>query len=193
MPAAVGGLTTAAVYSPFVTPVRTTVVVGRKTLAAAPAAAPGQCKSAAEVVAAEPELSQLGSLVMKLTPKLQGALKSKAGADFTLFAPSNAAIQALVSSLSKPELLTGNMTALTALLSYHLVPGAALTAAQLSDGQELKTALGGPTPPLVVRKSDQGVLIQAVGSEAAVIKPDLRTCHGVIHVIDTVLIPIKQQ
>lgn len=192
MPTAVGGLTTAAVYSPFVTPV-TTVVVGRKILAAAPSAAPGQCKSAAEVVASEPELSQLGSLVMKLTPKLQGELKSKAGADFTLFAPSNAAIQALVSSLSKPELLTGNMTALTALLSYHLVPGAALTAAQLSDGQELKTALGGPTPPLVVRKSDQGVLIQAVGSEAAVIKPDLRTCHGVIHVIDTVLIPIKQQ
>jgi len=142
-------------------------------------------------VASEPELSQLGSLVMKLTPKLQGELKSKAGADFTLFAPSNGAIQALVASLSKPELLTSNMTALTALLSYHVVPGAALTAAQLSDGQQLKTALGGPTPPLVVRKSDQGVLIQAVGSEAAVIKPDLRTCHGVIHVVDTVLIPIK--
>jgi len=199
--AAVGGLYTTAVYSPYVTYPQpfygggtggSVVVVGRKLLAAAPSAAPGgSCKSAAEVIAATPELSQLGGLAGKASPQLLSELTSKSGPAFTLFAPSNAALQTLTASLGSPEMLTNNATALTALLSYHLVPGAALTAAQLSDGQQLKTALGGPTPPLIVRKSEQGVLIQGVGSEAAVVKPDLRTCRGVIHVVETVLIPVQ--
>ena len=93
--------------------------------------------------------------------------------------------------LKNPELLTNNATALTALISYHLIPGAALTAAQLQNGQQLKTALGGSIPPLKVTKSADGVLIQAVGSEAAVVRADIRTCRGVIHIIDTVLIPVQ--
>ena len=187
----VGGLTTAAVYSPFVVPAATTVIVGRKLAAAAPAAAPANCKTAAQVVAETPELSTLGSLVAKLSPKLQAELTNKGGAESTLFAPNNAAIESLLKQLKSPEMLTNNATALTALISYHLVPGAALTASQLSSGQQLKSALGGSVPPLKIVKSADGVLVQAVGSEAAVVRPDLRTCRGIIHVIDTVLIPVK--
>ncbi len=87
--------------------------------------------------------------------------------------------------------VTDNTTAITALLSYHIIPGAAATASSLSDGQQLKTALGGPVPPLMVTKSADGVLIKGVGSEAGVVQPDIKVCRGIAHVIDTVLIPIK--
>ena len=70
-------------YSPYVVPAPT-VVVGRKLAAAEPA----NCKTAAEVVAQTPELSQLGSLVAKLSPKLRGELTNKAGSDFTFSRPT---------------------------------------------------------------------------------------------------------
>lgn len=184
-----GGLATTAVFSPYVT---RTVVVGRHLSAAAPSAAQqASCQTVAEVIAATPELSTLGSLVSKLTPELRAELSKKGGSDFTLFAPNNDAFQKLVSSIQNPSLLTDNQTAVTALLSYHIVPGAAATASSLSDGQQLKTALGGPVPPLTVSKSADGVLIKAVDSEAAVVKPDIKVCRGVVHIIDTVLIPIN--
>ena len=167
----------------------TVIVTGRKTLQAA------GCESAAAVLAANPATSTLASLAGALSPALGAELKSTAGAPFTLFAPSNAAIQSLLASLPPgpgggPPELVRNATALTALISYHVVPGAALTANQLTDGQLLTTALGTAVPPLRVRKTGNDVVIVGVGSEAAVITPDLRTCRGVIHIIDTVLLPV---
>jgi uncharacterized surface protein with fasciclin (FAS1) repeats len=98
----VGGLATTAVYSPYVT---RTVVVGRHLSAAAPSAAQqASCQTVAEVIQQTPELSQLGSLVGKLTPELRNELSKKGGSEFTVFAPNNDAFQKLVSSIQNPSL-----------------------------------------------------------------------------------------
>ncbi len=86
---------------------------------------------------------------------------------------------------------TGNVTALTALLSYHLVPGVTLSSADLlsRNGQQLQTALN---VPLTIRATDAtNVRLIGVGSEALVTQQkDLVACNGVLHVIDTLLIPV---
>ena len=168
------------------------VVVGRKVLQAAPPSA--SCRTADQVISQTPELSQLAGLLGSLSGPLRSELSTRAGNAFTFFAPSNGALASLLKMLpdaragGAPELVR-NSTALTALLSYHLVPGEALTAAQLGDGAMLRTALGG-TAPLRVRRADGSVVIVGVGSEAVVTQPDLRTCKGVIHIVDTVLLPV---
>jgi uncharacterized surface protein with fasciclin (FAS1) repeats len=181
-----------AYYRPYY-PQSTVVVVGRK-LAQAPAAAAGECKTADQVLASTPSLSRLSQLTQKLAAPLKADLSTRAGPAFTFFAPSDAALQMLLSALpdasaGQPELVR-NTTALTALLSYHLVPGSALPASQLSDAKQLQTALGSAVPPLRVRRSGTSVAIVGVGSEAAVTQTDLVTCRGVIHIIDTVLLPV---
>jgi uncharacterized surface protein with fasciclin (FAS1) repeats len=188
---AVGGLTRVATTGVFY---RRPVVVGRKLLeAAAPVAAmqaAGPCKTVAEVLKQSPNLSALNGVAGRLSPPLKAELSSKAGGAFTFFAPSDTAIQSLLSSLPNGgKDLVSNETALTALLSYHLVPGAAVMAADLKDGQQLSTALKG-VPPLRVRLANGGVLIIGVGSEASVTQADIKTCRGVVHVIDTVLLPL---
>jgi uncharacterized surface protein with fasciclin (FAS1) repeats len=185
--AAVGGLATVAPSGVYYR--RPVVVVGRK-LQAAAGSAQQQCKTVADILKQTPNLSALSGASDRLSASLKAELTSSAGGAFTFFAPSDTAIRTLLTSLPNggSSLLT-NETAITALLSYHLVPGAALAAADLKDGQQLATALKG-VPPLRVRLADGGVLIVAVGSEAAVVQPDIKTCRGVVHVIDTVLLPI---
>ena len=43
--------------------------------------------------------------------------------------------------------------------------------------------------PLKIESSPQNVTIRALGSEGTIIKPDLIACNGIIHVIDSVLLP----
>ena len=159
------------------------------------AAAAAGCKSVAEVLSSTPELSTLSRLSGAVSPRLVAALSDKSD-KLTLFAPSNKALQSLLASLpdaggEAPELVR-NVTVLTALLSYHVVPGVALSSTQLTDGAALPTALGAGVPPLRVRLGapSKQVLLIAAGSEAAVVKPDLTACNGVVHVVDTVLLPV---
>ena len=159
------------------------------------AAAAASCKSVAEVLSSTPELSTLSRLSGAVSPRLVAALSDKSD-KLTLFAPSNKALQSLLASLpdaggEAPELVR-NVTVLTALLSYHVVPGVALSSAQLTDGAAVPTALGAGVPPLRVRLSapSKQALLIAAGSEAAVVKPDLTACNGVVHVVDTVLLPV---
>jgi uncharacterized surface protein with fasciclin (FAS1) repeats len=105
---------------------------------------------------------------------------------FTVFAPTNAAFGKLpagtVDTLVKPE----NKTTLTKILTYHVVPGR-LEASDLSDGKKLKTVEG---EELTVRKADGKVMIvDAKGGSATVTIPNVNQSNGVIHVVDTVLMP----
>jgi uncharacterized surface protein with fasciclin (FAS1) repeats len=167
----------------------TVIVTGRKL-----AQQPG-CRSALEVLQATPQLSRLASLAGGAAPSLTGALQQRSGSAFTLFAPSNGALESLLRALPDagaptPELVR-NQTMLTNLLAYHVVPGAALAAADLRDGQQLQTLLGSAVRPLAVAKAGGSVTIRAVASQAKVVQPDLRTCTGVVHVIDNVLLPVQ--
>jgi uncharacterized surface protein with fasciclin (FAS1) repeats len=105
---------------------------------------------------------------------------------FTVFAPTNAAFGKLpagtVDTLVKPE----SKATLTKILTYHVVPGK-LEASDLSDGKKLKTVEGGE---LTVKKADGKVMIiDAKGGTSTVTISNVNQSNGVIHVIDTVLMP----
>lgn len=112
---------------------------------------------------------------------------------FTVFAPTNAAFAKLpagtVDTLLKPE----NKGTLTTVLTYHVVPGnvdAADLAARIRAGNGkamLTTAQGGM---LTASLQGSAVLItDAKGNSARVTTADVYQSNGVIHVVDTVLMP----
>ncbi len=105
---------------------------------------------------------------------------------FTVFAPTNAAFGKLpvgtVDNLVKPE----NKATLTKVLTYHVVPGR-LAAADLTDGKKLKTAEG---EELTVKHADGKIwIIDAKGDRSMVSISNVHQSNGVIHVVDTVLMP----
>jgi|SRR5512133_2419013 len=105
----------------------------------------------------------------------------KGAGPFTVFAPTDEAFAKLppgtLDELLKPE----NKEKLTAILTYHVVPGEVMAAqamkldsAKTVNGKELKiTTEGG----------------KVMVNDAQVTKPDIAASNGVIHVIDTVLMP----
>jgi uncharacterized surface protein with fasciclin (FAS1) repeats len=112
---------------------------------------------------------------------------------FTVFAPVNKAFAKLpagtVETLLKPE----NKGTLVAVLTYHVVPGeitAAELAAKIKEGggrATLKTVQGGS---LTATRSGKRIMItDAKGDKAHVTIADVAQSNGVIHVIDTVLLP----
>jgi len=114
---------------------------------------------------------------------------------FTVFAPTNAAFAKLpagtVDNLLKPE----NKATLVKVLTYHVVPGR-MTAVSLmkavKDGEgeaHLKTVAG---EDLIVKQAGPGKLTitDAKGDVAMVTIADVLQSNGVIHVIDTVLLPM---
>src|ERR1700681_1731787 len=105
---------------------------------------------------------------------------------FTVFAPTNTAFGKLpagtVDTLVKPE----NKPTLTKILTYHVVPGK-LEACDLTDGKKLKTAEG---EVLTVKRSgDTVMIVDAKGGSSTVTIPNVNQSNGVIHVVDTVLMP----
>ncbi len=101
---------------------------------------------------------------------------------FTVFAPTDAAFAKLpkgtVEDLLKPE----NKEKLIAVLTYHVVPGKVL-AADVVKLKEAKTVQG-QSVKISVCETD-GVKVD----EAKVVKTDIMTSNGVIHVIDSVILP----
>ena len=105
---------------------------------------------------------------------------------FTVFAPTNAAFGKLpagtVDTLVKPE----SKATLTKILTYHVVPGK-LAASDLTDGKKLKTAEG---EQLTVKHQDGKVwIVDAKGGTSMVTISNVNQSNGVIHVVDTVLMP----
>jgi uncharacterized surface protein with fasciclin (FAS1) repeats len=100
---------------------------------------------------------------------------------FTVFAPTDEAFAKLpagtLESLLKPE----NKDKLRAILLYHVVPGD-VTAAQVVKLSSAKTVNGQDVSIMV---SNGTVMV----NDAKVVKTDVLASNGVIHVIDTVLIP----
>lgn len=105
---------------------------------------------------------------------------------FTVFAPTNTAFGKLpagtVDNLVKPE----NKETLTRILTYHVVPGR-LRAFDLKDGKKLKTVEG---EELTVKRQDGRIwIIDATGNSSTVTISNVNQSNGVIHVVDTVLMP----
>lgn len=103
----------------------------------------------------------------------------KGSGPFTVFAPTDEAFAKLPEGTL--EALLKDKDKLRAILTYHVVPGKVM-AAQVVTIDEAKTVNG---KKIKVSKQDDGVQVD----KAKVVKTDIVASNGVIHVIDTVLIP----
>jgi uncharacterized surface protein with fasciclin (FAS1) repeats len=92
--------------------------------------------------------------------------------DVTIFAPNNAAFQAIGSGLA-------NLTTeqISSVLTYHVVAGTVGYSSSLTNGTSLKTANGAN---LTITIADGKVFVNG----ARVITPDVLVANGVVHVID---------
>jgi len=138
-------------------------------------------KSSAEqdVVAVASSASNFKTLVTAI--KAAGLVKTLQGkGPFTVFAPTDEAFAKLpagtVEDLLKPE----NKEKLTAILTYHVVPGRVMAADVKT--MQAKTVNGAD---LSIVLEDGKVTVNT----AKVIKTDVAASNGVIHIIDTVLMP----
>ena len=110
---------------------------------------------------------------------LVGTLKGKG--PFTVFAPTDEAFAKLpagtLDSLLKPE----NKAKLQGILTYHVVPNKVMA----SDVLKLNSAKTVNGQSLAIKVKDGGVMVD----NAKVTKTDIGCTNGVIHVIDTVVLP----
>ncbi len=122
---------------------------------------------------------------------LVATLQSKG--PFTVFAPTNSTFGKLpagtVDNLLKPE----NKVMLASILTYHVVAGnldatAVLAAIKSGNGKVVLTTVNGAK--LTASLSGKNVILtDAKGDVATVTATDLKATNGVVHVIDTVLMP----
>jgi uncharacterized surface protein with fasciclin (FAS1) repeats len=137
------------------------------------------CASKKDIVATAAGAENFKTLVAAV--KAAGLVEVLQGdGPFTVFAPTDAAFAKLpagtLESLLKPE----NRDQLVAILKYHVVPGRVLAADVKT--MEAKTAQG---QKLQLRVTDMGVTVD----NAKVVQTDILANNGVIHVIDTVILP----
>lgn len=153
---------------------RTFMALAASTALALPAMAADK-----DIVDTAVEAGSFGTLVAAVEAAgLVDTLKGEG--PFTVFAPTDDAFAALpegtVDDLLKPE----NKEKLNAILTYHVVPGKVMST-DLSDGMTAATVQGGD----VTIKTEGGVMV----NDASVTSADVEASNGVIHVIDSVLMP----
>lgn len=158
-----------------------------ETAAEAPAAATGTVVTVAQ---GNPDFTTLVSAVRaaELVETLNGA------GPFTVFAPTNAAFEKIPAATREALMAPAGKADLTGILTYHVVPGnvsAAALAEQITAGggsATLTTVQGGT---LTARAESDGsiTLTDAAGNTSRVVQADVAATNGVIHVIDTVVMP----
>jgi uncharacterized surface protein with fasciclin (FAS1) repeats len=117
----------------------------------------------------------------------------KGAGPFTVFAPTNAAFDKLpsgtVTNLLKPE----NKAQLAKILTYHVVAGnldaaAVIAAIKAGKGKAVVTTVSGGKLTASLDK-DKVMLTDESGKTAYVVAADLKGSNGVVHVIDSVVLP----
>jgi uncharacterized surface protein with fasciclin (FAS1) repeats len=142
------------------------------------------------VAQGNPDFSTLVTAVQtaELVETLNGA------GPFTVFAPTNAAFEKIPAADLQALLQPEQRQALTGVLTYHVVPGN-VSAAALSEqitaggGEATLTTVEGGT--LTARANADGgiTLTDENGGTATVVQADVMASNGVIHAIDTVVMP----
>ncbi|MEM0991435.1 MAG: fasciclin domain-containing protein [Bacteroidota bacterium] len=115
-----------------------------------------------------------------------GALASEGGV-FTIFAPTNEAFDNLAAALGVSSVCEIPAETLTTVLAYHVKAGVSLASIKLTGGRTLQTLAEG----LTLETALDGTTLTVVGgsSTANVVLANLQANNGIIHGIDTVLLP----
>ena len=131
----------------------------------------------ADTLAAQPQLSTLNSLVNKagLSDTLKGA------GPFTVFAPTNEAFAKVPAKTM--ETLANDPARLKEVLTYHVIAGKVMLA-DVKNGNS-KTVNGAN---LALSRAGEFVTVE----DAVVQTPDISATNGVVHVVDSVLLPPKR-
>ncbi len=152
-------------------------------IAFAMAATAAQAKNIVEVAQDAGSFSTL--IAAAQAAGLAGALAN--GENLTVFAPTDEAFAKLpagtVEELLKPE----NKDKLAAILSYHVVPRKLTSNMLPGRAIHVKTLKAGGDTTLAVTKSHSGVTVD----NANVVSADIKASNGIIHVIDTVVLPSR--
>jgi len=106
---------------------------------------------------------------------------------FTLFAPSDDAFEKLPAGTLESLLLPNNKQKLIDILTYHVVPGHLM--AEDVVGMEAATTVQGSAIPIDIKKDSEGNITAVMVKDARVIGTDVLGSNGVIHVIDSVILP----
>lgn len=155
---------------------RTYLAMTAAALMAGPAFADNHSK---DIVDTAVEAGSFGTLVAAV--EAAGLVETlKGGGPFTVFAPTDEAFAALPEGTVETLLMPENKDQLTAILTYHVVPGKVMSG-DLSNGMMAETVQGGSVSIM----TEDGVTVDGANVTAA----DIEASNGVIHVIDAVIMP----
>lgn len=146
-------------------------------------AEPAPTKSIVEIAAGNPEFSTLVSLVQKAG--LVGAISS--AGPFTVFAPTNAAFEKLAKAAPATyAAVVADPALLTKVLTYHVVAGAIKSTQAISVAQQNGKVNSLEGEPISFSIKDGKLTLNGTST---VVAADVMATNGVIHVIDTVIVP----
>lgn len=137
-----------------------------------------------------PNLTTLVSALQTagLAERLQGA------GPFTVFAPDNAAFEKIPAATREGLMQPAQKAALTKILTYHVVPGRLTAAdiaaqAQANGGTATLTTVQGEKLAIKDAGGGKWTITDAKGGTSTITQADVGQSNGVVHVIDTVLMP----
>jgi len=147
--------------------------------------------NATQRVVADPAFSTLQTAL-----EAAGEASTLEGAGpFTVFAPTNDAFVAALDADDSGAVESGELPAaadLSDILLYHVIAGSAVASTDLSDGQTATTATDSPDGNVLTFGVNGGVTVNPDDEAASVVTADVEVDNGIVHVIDTVLIPGDQ-
>lgn len=113
---------------------------------------------------------------------------------FTVFAPDNAAFEKIPAATRTALLAPAGKADLTKILTYHVVPGRLTAAdiasqAQANGGVATLTTVQGETLKVSAGPNNTWVITDSKGGASTITQADVAQSNGMVHVVDTVLMP----
>ncbi|MEY4556723.1 MAG: hypothetical protein RL093_1842 [Pseudomonadota bacterium] len=113
---------------------------------------------------------------------------------FTVFAPDNAAFEKIPAATRTALMAPASKDALTKILTYHVVPGRLTAAdiasqAQANGGVATLTTVQGETLSVSAGPNNTWVITDSKGGTSTITQADVAQSNGMVHVVDTVLMP----
>lgn len=113
---------------------------------------------------------------------------------FTVFAPDNAAFEKIPAATRDSLMAPAGKADLTKILTYHVVPGRLTAAdlqtqAQAGGGTATLTTVQGETLKVSAGPNGSWIVTDAKGGTSTITQADVGQSNGVVHIVDTVLMP----